>query len=151
MLTRLRCQVAASQVPIGMSQCHGHPLTSPFGCPSLAGAVASQTSSIPGLTFLFFFIALPRKYVYVLGEEIIMLALNTLGEGGEGRLRDFCLDYLPRTGSSSSSICDVAPMGAGALSAVGCRQQMQFWGVCAPHRRERAKQGVKRILIVIIP
>lgn len=80
-----------------------------------------------------------------------MLALNTLGEGGEGRLRDFCLDYLPRTGSSSSSICDVAPMGAAVLSAVGCRQQMQFWGVCAPHRRERAKQGVKRILIVIIP
>lgn len=48
--------------------------------------------------------------------------LNTPGEGGEAWLRCFCLDYLPRTAgpSSSTCLCNVAPMGAAVLGTAVC-------------------------------
>lgn len=62
--------------------------------------------------------------------------VNTLREGGEGRL--FFLVYLPRTAGLSSSTClwNVAPMGAAVLGNTVCRQPMLSRGVCTPSRQE---------------
>lgn len=77
--------------------------------------------------------------------------LNTLMEGGEGRL--FFLVYLSRTAGPSSSTClwNVAPMGAAMLGNTVCRQPMPSRGVCTPSRQESTARRRKKILAVIIP
>jgi len=107
-------------VPVGGSPSRGHPSPHLLAIPALLGGDLANIQRSQTCIFILFYCS--SKKMRAWGEEIITLALNTPGGGGEGRPRYFCLCYLPRTAGASSGtrLGNGAPMGAAALGTVVC-------------------------------